>query len=148
MKKPAFSIAVLPGDGIGVEVIAAGLKALEVLAQRDRGFKLKVEHFPWSSDYYKKHGHYIPEGGLERLKQFDAARQSFQAALAISPGAHSATMALASMLFQLDQRAEADRIVTAMMALDRPAIDPWLLYWPGDFRFGPARMAAMREALK
>ena len=28
--------------------------------------------FPWSSDYYKKHGHYIPEGGLEKLKTFDA----------------------------------------------------------------------------
>jgi len=67
-----YRIAAIPGDGIGVEVIAAGLKALEVLAQRERGFRLKVEHFPWSSDYYKQHGHYIPEGGLERLKQFDA----------------------------------------------------------------------------
>ena len=67
-----YRIAAIPGDGIGIEVIAAGLKALEVLAQRERGFRLKVEHFPWSSDYYKQHGHYIPEGGLERLKQFDA----------------------------------------------------------------------------
>ncbi len=67
-----YRIAAIPGDGIGVEVIAAGLKVLEVLAGRDRSFKLKVEHFPWSSDYYLKHGHYIPEGGLEQLKQFDA----------------------------------------------------------------------------
>ena len=67
-----YKIAAIPGDGIGVEVIAAGLKALEVLAQRDRGFRLKVEHFPWSSQYYQKNGYYIPEGGLERLKQFDA----------------------------------------------------------------------------
>src|SRR4029079_7720720 len=67
-----YRIAAIPGDGIGVEVIAAGLKALEVLAQRDRGFRLKVEHFPWSSQYYQKNGYYIPEGGLERLKQFDA----------------------------------------------------------------------------
>ena len=67
-----YSIAAIPGDGIGVEVIAAGLKVLDVLAGRDRGFRLRIEHFPWSSDYYLKHGHYIPDGGLERLKTFDA----------------------------------------------------------------------------
>ena len=55
-----YKIAAIPGDGIGTEVIAAGLQALQVLAGRDRGFKLTVEHFPWSSDYYKKHGYYIP----------------------------------------------------------------------------------------
>ena len=49
-------------EGIGVEVIAAGLKVLEVLAVRDGGFRLAVEHFPWASDYYLKHGYYIPEG--------------------------------------------------------------------------------------
>ncbi len=68
----AYRIAAIPGDGIGIEVIAAGLKALEVLAQREGGFKLEVEHFDWSSAYYQKHGHYIPEGGLEKLKAFDA----------------------------------------------------------------------------
>ncbi len=67
-----YTIAAIPGDGIGVEVIAAGLQALEVLASRDRGFKLRIEHFPWSSAYYKRHGYYIPEGGLEQLKQCDA----------------------------------------------------------------------------
>ncbi|MGH8641786.1 MAG: isocitrate/isopropylmalate family dehydrogenase, partial [Burkholderiales bacterium] len=67
-----YRIAAIPGDGIGVEVIAAGLKVLEVLAGRDRGFRLTVEHFPWSSDYYLKHGYYIPEGGLDRLRKFDA----------------------------------------------------------------------------
>ena len=67
-----YKIAAIPGDGIGTEVIAAGLEALKVLAERDGGFKLHVEHFPWSSDYYKKHGYYIPEGGLDKLKTFDA----------------------------------------------------------------------------
>jgi len=66
-----YKIAAIPGDGIGVEVIAAGLKVLDVLAARDKRFRLRVEHFPWSSAFYKKHGHYIPEGGLERLKAFD-----------------------------------------------------------------------------
>ncbi len=65
-------IAAIPADGIGTEVIAAGLEALEAVAARDGGFRLEVERFPWSSDYYLKHGHYIPEGGLDRLKAFDA----------------------------------------------------------------------------
>jgi tartrate dehydrogenase/decarboxylase / D-malate dehydrogenase len=65
-------IAAIPGDGIGMEVIAAGLKVLSVLSAREGGFKLEVEQFPWSSEYYKKHGCYIPEGGLERLRTFDA----------------------------------------------------------------------------
>ena len=67
-----YRIAAIPGDGIGIEVIAAGLEVLEVLAQRDGGFRLSVEQFPWSSAYYQKHGQYIPEGGLEKLKTFDA----------------------------------------------------------------------------
>ncbi len=67
-----YRIAAIPGDGIGTEVIAAGLQVLQVLAERDQGFRLRVEHFPWSSDYYLKHGHYIPEGGLDRLRTFDA----------------------------------------------------------------------------
>jgi len=67
-----YRIAAIPGDGIGIEVIAAGLKVLDVLAARDKGFKLAVEHFPWSSDYYLENGYYIPEGGLEKLKTFDA----------------------------------------------------------------------------
>ncbi|MCO5400212.1 tartrate dehydrogenase [Ralstonia soli] len=65
-------IAAIPADGIGTEVIAAGLEVLEVLSKRDGGFKLDVELLPWSSEYYLKHGHYIPEGGLEKLKTFDA----------------------------------------------------------------------------
>lgn len=85
---------------------------------------------------------------LERLKQFDAARQAFQAALAISPGAHSASMALAAMLVQHGKRVEADRIVTVLMARPLPATDPWMYYWPGDFRFGVARVEAMREVLR
>jgi tartrate dehydrogenase/decarboxylase/D-malate dehydrogenase len=67
-----YRIAAIPGDGIGAEVVAAGLKVLDVLAQKERGFRLQVEHFPWSSDYYRRHGHYIPEGGLDRLRRFDA----------------------------------------------------------------------------
>ena len=65
-------IAAIGADGIGPEVIDAGLTVLDALAQQDGGFRFEVEKFPWSSAYYLEHGYYIPEGGLERLKQFDA----------------------------------------------------------------------------
>jgi tartrate dehydrogenase/decarboxylase/D-malate dehydrogenase len=65
-------IAAIPGDGIGTEVVAAGLQALEAVARRDGGFRLAVEQFPWGSDHYKQNGVLMPEDGLERLKKFDA----------------------------------------------------------------------------
>jgi len=65
-------IAAIPGDGIGTEVVAAGLQALEASAQRDGRFRLAVEQFPWGSDYYKQHGVLMPEDGLNKLAPFDA----------------------------------------------------------------------------
>lgn len=67
-----YRIAAIPGDGIGVEVIAAGLKVLEALQQRDAGFRLRVEHFPWGSDYYRRTGSMMPEDGLDALRKADA----------------------------------------------------------------------------
>jgi tartrate dehydrogenase/decarboxylase/D-malate dehydrogenase len=65
-------IAAIGGDGIGPEVVDAGLEVLETLAAREGAFKLQVEHFPWGSDYYKKTGRMLPEDGLDQLKPFDA----------------------------------------------------------------------------
>lgn len=67
-----LKIAAIPADGIGKEVIAAGLDVLDTLAERDGGFRLLVESFDWGSDYYKQHGVMMPEDGREKLKQFDA----------------------------------------------------------------------------
>jgi tartrate dehydrogenase/decarboxylase/D-malate dehydrogenase len=67
----SYRIASIPGDGIGIEVIAAGIEVLQVLAEKE-GFKLEFEHFDWSSKRFLEKGAYIPEGGLERLKAFDA----------------------------------------------------------------------------
>jgi tartrate dehydrogenase/decarboxylase/D-malate dehydrogenase len=66
-----YRIAAIPGDGIGNEVIPAGIEVLEALAAK-QGFALAFEHFDWSSKRYLETGAYIPEGGLERLKTFDA----------------------------------------------------------------------------
>src|SRR5687767_13376463 len=64
-----YRIASIPGDGIGNEVIPAGIEVLKKLAD---GFRLEFEHFDWSSKRYLETGRYIPEGGLEKLKKFDA----------------------------------------------------------------------------
>jgi len=67
----SYRIASIPGDGIGSEVIPAGIEVLDALATKE-GFKLDFEHFDWSSARYTRTGAYIPDGGLERLKSFDA----------------------------------------------------------------------------
>ncbi|MER8406685.1 tartrate dehydrogenase [Mesorhizobium sp. M1307] len=68
----SYRIAAIPGDGIGKEVVAAGLRALAACATRDGGFSLEVQHFDWGSDYYKLNGVMMPKDGTERLKAFDA----------------------------------------------------------------------------
>jgi tartrate dehydrogenase/decarboxylase/D-malate dehydrogenase len=67
----SYKIAAIPGDGIGKEVIAAGVEVLGALSQNEN-FKVEIENFDWSSERYLKTGAYIPEGGLEKLKSFDA----------------------------------------------------------------------------
>ena len=67
-----YKIASIPADGIGPEVIAAGLQALEALARRDGGFEIDVTEFDWSSERYKKTGALMPEDGRDQLKKFDA----------------------------------------------------------------------------
>lgn len=67
-----YSIAAIPGDGIGPEVIAAGVEVLRTLQQKAGGFRLRVESFPWGSDYYKKYGVMMPSDALQQLSRFDA----------------------------------------------------------------------------
>lgn len=67
-----YSIAAIPADGIGPEVIGAGLEVLAALAGRDGALAFDVEHFDWGSDHYRKHGVMMPEDGLDRIKGFDA----------------------------------------------------------------------------
>ncbi|MBX9911800.1 MAG: tartrate dehydrogenase [Beijerinckiaceae bacterium] len=67
-----YRIAAIPGDGIGVEVIAAGVEVLQALAARDGGFGVRFDHFDWGSDYYKRTGLMMPEDGREQIKDHDA----------------------------------------------------------------------------
>ncbi len=67
-----YKIAAIPADGIGPEVIDAGVRVLQALAARDGGFACDVTTYDWGSDYYKKHGRMMPDDGLESLKSHDA----------------------------------------------------------------------------
>jgi tartrate dehydrogenase/decarboxylase / D-malate dehydrogenase len=65
-------IASIPADGIGKEVVPAGLQALRALAERSGDFALDVTEFPWGSDFYRQTGRMMPEDGLDTLRGFDA----------------------------------------------------------------------------
>ena len=60
-----YQIAVIPGDGIGQEVMPEGMKALRAVQQIVPGLHLEFEAFPWGSDYYREHGAMMPEGALK-----------------------------------------------------------------------------------
>ena len=66
-----YSIAVIPGDGIGKEVSIEAVKILKAVSEK-HGFGVKTESFDWSCGYYLKHGEMGPENILDILKGFDA----------------------------------------------------------------------------
>ncbi len=66
-----YRLAVIPGDGIGQEVIPEGLKVVRVAAERF-SFRVTQTEFPWGCDYFLRHGMMMPEDGLDRLRDFDA----------------------------------------------------------------------------
>src|ERR1700675_2978392 len=67
-----YSIAAIPADGIGPEVIAAGTTVLESLQKRMGDVKFNVETFDWGSAYYRKHGAMMRADGLAKVRNFDA----------------------------------------------------------------------------
>jgi len=67
-----FDIAVIPGDGIGREVVPAGQKILDTVAQAHGGFRFRYRSYPWSCAYYLRHGKMMPGDGLARIGDSDA----------------------------------------------------------------------------
>ena len=65
-------IAVIGGDGIGPEVVRAGMRVLETAARQDPSLELTFTEFPWGCEYYLEHGRMMPEDGLETLADYDA----------------------------------------------------------------------------
>ncbi|MGH9405451.1 MAG: tartrate dehydrogenase [Terriglobia bacterium] len=64
-----YRIALLPGDGIGKEVVPAAVKVLETAS---RGFNLSFQRFDWGCEYYLQTGRMMPPDGLDQLRPFDA----------------------------------------------------------------------------
>ena len=78
----AYKIAVLPGDGIGPEVIEEGIKVLRGV-QRIRGIQLDCSEFEWGSTYYMEHGCMMPTDALERLMPICQATWSYSTSGAV-----------------------------------------------------------------
>lgn len=67
-----FNIALIPGDGIGPEVVAEGVKVLKAIEKIDTDISFSFTTFPWGCEYYLEHGKMMADDGIERLKEFDA----------------------------------------------------------------------------
>jgi tartrate dehydrogenase/decarboxylase/D-malate dehydrogenase len=67
----AYRIALIPGDGIGLEVVPEGVRVLKELSRRF-AFQMEFTEFPYSCQHYFDHGVMMPEDGIERLRPFDA----------------------------------------------------------------------------
>ncbi len=67
-----YRIAAIPGDGIGAEVVGAGLDVLRACAARAGSFALDVTQFDWGSARYRRTGALMPDNGVETLKAYDA----------------------------------------------------------------------------
>lgn len=67
-----LEIAVIPGDGVGIEVMPEALRVLDAVAEIHGGLSFKYKEFPWSCQYYLERGRMMPEDGLKQLEQSDA----------------------------------------------------------------------------
>ncbi|HEY9280267.1 MAG TPA: tartrate dehydrogenase [Eoetvoesiella sp.] len=71
MSQNTYTISVIPGDGIGKEVVPAGLRVLDAVSQL-HGFKLQYKHYDWSCETYKATGKMMPDDGIDQLRDSDA----------------------------------------------------------------------------
>ncbi len=67
-----YRIASIPGDGIGIEVIAQTIKVLQAIETLFSSFNLEIDTLDWSSKRYLEQGEYIPADGWQRLRLSDA----------------------------------------------------------------------------
>lgn len=72
MTEHTYRIAAIPGDGIGAEVVGAGIEVLQAIARRHGNFDFQFDHFDWGGEYYKVHGRMMPEDGREQIRHHDA----------------------------------------------------------------------------
>ncbi len=65
-------VAVIPGDGVGPEVIREGAKVLEAVSEKVGDITFEFSYFPWGCEYYLKNGKMMPENGIKKLEKFEA----------------------------------------------------------------------------
>jgi tartrate dehydrogenase/decarboxylase/D-malate dehydrogenase len=67
-----YDIAVIPGDGIGPEVVKEGIKVLNKISELSNNIKFNFEIFPWGCEFYLKNGKMMDDDGIDQLKKYDA----------------------------------------------------------------------------
>ena len=72
MSVKTYKIAAIHGDGIGTEVVTAGVEVLNAIAEREAGCAFKGDEFDWGGAYYKQHGRMMPEDGRDQICDHDA----------------------------------------------------------------------------
>src|ERR1700730_14516813 len=66
-----YRIAVIPGDGIGKEVVPEGLRVLDAVARKE-GVHFEYDELPWGCDYFTRTGRMMPDDGLDQIRHHDA----------------------------------------------------------------------------
>jgi isocitrate/isopropylmalate dehydrogenase len=72
MPRRPYRIAVIPGDGIGTEVVDAALSVLDAAANASGQFTIEPTLLPWGTTFYKETGSYLPDDFASILHQFEA----------------------------------------------------------------------------
>ena len=67
-----YTISVIPGDGVGVEVVPEGLRTLRRVGEITGSFTIQTVDYPWSCEYYLTHGEMMPKNGVDQLRDSDA----------------------------------------------------------------------------
>ena len=116
-----YKIAVIPGDGIGPEVVEEGIKVLKTIASIDGTFSLDFDYFPWGCEYYLKTGKMMDEDGLEQLKKFDAIYENCVIKCKIDKATNRVTWANYYTPFTIDANIKiiVDLATTVVMSYER-----------------------------
>lgn len=96
-----YHIAVIPGDGIGPEVIAEGIKVLNSVARLE-GINYQLHYYPFGGEYFLKTGEYIPQSAMEEIKKCDAIYFGAIGTPDVQPGLLEKNILL-KIRFELDQ---------------------------------------------
>ena len=133
------------------ETKAEALLRLGALADASGASQQAIETFEnverlTNDDWLLYLAHLLKGRALSRAKRYIDAEASFKRAIAIRPNARSAQLALTAVLYARGTPASEELLRALEAGADEP--DPWAQYENGDYRFWPARVAQMREAMR